>query len=116
MLATPTALDMPLRTDADGVIRIGHTRVTLTTIIACHRRGDTPEHIHEGFPTVPLADIYAVIAYYLANQDEVDAYIRQEDEEAERWRQAYEADHPEASAFDKKVLTLLEEKRKKDQS
>ncbi len=112
MLATPTALDMPLRTDAEGVIRVGNTRVTLTTIIACHRRGDTPEAIHAGFPTVPLADIYAVIAYYLAHQDEVDAYIRQENDEAERWRQEYEADHPEAVAFDKKVLALLEEKHK----
>lgn len=110
MIATPMAIDVPLRTDENGVIRVGDTRVTLITIVGCHNRGETPQEIHEGFPTVSLADIYAVIAYYLAHQDEVDAYISRVKEDAERLRQEHEANDPKAAAFNVKMRTLLDKK------
>jgi len=34
----------------------------------------------KGFPTVPLTDMYAVIAYYLAHHDEVDDYLKYREE------------------------------------
>lgn len=86
-------LDLPLQVDAEGVIRIRDTRVTLYTLVKTYQLGETPEDLHEGFPTVSLADIYAVIAYYLAHQAEIDAYLRDIDEEAERKRQHWEAVH-----------------------
>ncbi|MEO8397703.1 MAG: hypothetical protein ABI700_32210, partial [Chloroflexota bacterium] len=55
----------------------------------------TPEQIHEGFPTLKLADIYAVISYYLNNQDEVDAYLSQRDAEAEQLHRDIEAKRPD---------------------
>ncbi len=116
MINTPIALEVPLRTDENGVIRVGNTRVTLMTIVGCYQRNDTPEAIHEGFPTVPLADIYAVIAYYLANRDEVDEYIREEEAEGERLRREHEANDPKAAAFNAKMRAALEEKRKKERS
>ncbi len=116
MISTPAAIDVPLRTDQDGVIRVGHTRVTLMTLVGCYRRGDTPEEIHDGFPSVSLADVYAVLAYYLAHRAEVDEYIHQLEAEAERWRQAHEADNPQAAAFDAKVRASLEDKRKNEPS
>ncbi len=54
------------------MIRVGQTRVTLLTIVTRCQAGDSPEDIHRGFPTVPLGDIYAVRAYYLAHQAEID--------------------------------------------
>jgi uncharacterized protein (DUF433 family) len=93
MMDMPTVA-IPLRTDEDGVIRIGDTRITLETIVACHKRQDTPEQIHEGFSTLALADIYAVVAYYLANTQEVDAYIQHVEEEGEQLRKVWEAEHP----------------------
>lgn len=111
MIATPVAMEIPLRTDEYGVIRVGNTRVTLATVIACHKLGDSPEAIHEGFPTVPLADIFAIIAYYLANKDEVDSYLSEVNAEADIRQQKYEAEHPEAREFNDKVRALLEEKR-----
>jgi len=107
MIATPTIVDVPLRTDQEGVIRIGHTRVTLLTLVMAHQRGDTPEEIHEGFPTVSLADIYAVIAYYLAHRDEVDEYIHRVQEDAERVRQAHETNDSKAAAFNAKMRALF---------
>lgn len=113
MLDTAPVMTVPLQKDADDVIRIGNTRVTLETVIGCHRRGDTPEAIHEGFPTLPLGDIYAVIAYYLAHRDEVDAYLSQVETEGERLRREVEANDPQRAAFNARIRQALEEKRSK---
>src|SRR5258707_15027784 len=109
---TPTIVDVPLRTDADGVIRVGPTRVTLVTLVQRYRVGDTPESIHEGFSTISLADIYAVIAYYLAHREELDKYIDAIEIDAKKWREEYEANNPKAAASNAKMRRLLEEKRK----
>ncbi len=90
---SPT-VSVPLRIDEDGSMRVSDTRVTLDTIIACHQQGDSPEDIHRGFPTVPLADIYALIAYYLANRATLDAYLKQRDQEAGRVQQMLESEYP----------------------
>lgn len=95
-IATPTTLSIPFRKDEHGTIRVSGTRVTLDTLMACYLQGDTPEGIHAGFPTVALADIYAVIAYYLAHQAEVDAYLHEQQAEGERIRQAVEANYTPA--------------------
>jgi uncharacterized protein (DUF433 family) len=111
MIETPVALSVPLRTDKEGVIRIGATRVTLTTLIAARKQGYTPEQLHSSFPTVPLADIYAVIAYYMAHTEAVDEYVRQEAEEGERIRREWEAEHP--PTLTREILQArLEAKRK----
>ena len=68
-------LESPLRTDQDGTIRVGGTRVTLDTVVGAHKRGDTPEEIADGFPSLALSDIYATIAYYLSHRDQVEAYL-----------------------------------------
>jgi uncharacterized protein (DUF433 family) len=73
---------------------VGGTRVTLDSILHAYRRGDTPEEIAEGFPTVPLADIYAVIAYYLRYRDEVDGYLAEQEAAGERARQEIEEHFP----------------------
>lgn len=92
--STP-AVAVPIQSDDDGTIRVGGTRVTLETVIASYQQGETPERIQEGFPTLKLADIYAVITYYLHHQGEVDAYMRQQEAEGERIRQALAAKHPD---------------------
>ena len=106
----------PLRTDQDGVIRVGNTRVTLMTIADSYRGNESPEQIHEGFPTVALEVIQLVIDFYLKHREEVDEYIHQIEEEAERWRREYEANNPKAQAFDAKMRALLEEKRKEQKT
>ena len=116
MLVTPATIDVPLRTDEDGVIRVGNTRVTLLVLLGAYNRGDTAEQIAEGFDTLKLEDIHAVISYYLSHRAEVDSYIQEADEKAEKWRQAYEANNPKAAEFNARMRRLLDEKRKQDQS
>lgn len=94
MIPDPLTMTIPLRTDEHGAIRVSGTRVTLDTVIARYHQGDSPETIHEGFDVLPLNDIYAVIAYYLAHREELDAYLLRREEEAERLRQEWEAKYP----------------------
>jgi uncharacterized protein (DUF433 family) len=112
MIANPPTLIVPIRMDEHGAIRVSNTRVTLDTLLARYQQGDSPESIHDGFPTVPLTDIYAIIAYYLVHRDEVDAYLKQRDEEAQRIRQEVEANAtPEQRARTQALKALLAQKR-----
>jgi uncharacterized protein (DUF433 family) len=55
----------PLRQDASGALRVGSSRVLVELVIRAFQDGATPEAIAQRYPTATLADIYAVIAYYL---------------------------------------------------
>ena len=81
----------PLQADSDGVIRVGDTRVTLATIVLAFQQGATAETIVQQYPSLTLADVYAVIGYYLRHQDEVDAYLAEQQQEADEIRQQNEA-------------------------
>lgn len=74
---------IPLRTDSQGTVRVGNTRVTLDTLIGEFKRGETPESIVENFPSISIAEAYAVIAFYLNQQDAVEAYLTQQRRESD---------------------------------
>jgi uncharacterized protein (DUF433 family) len=77
---------VPLRTDEQGVIRVGVTRVPLDTVVHAFNQGASPEEIVLSYTTLALADVYAVINYYLHNRAGVDIYLHQRETEAERMR------------------------------
>ena len=64
----------PLYATDDGVVRITGTRVSLDTLLSAFQNGCTPEQIVYKYPSLTLADVYAVITYYLRHQQEVEAY------------------------------------------
>lgn len=82
---------IPLKTDIDGVVRVGNTRVTLDTVIAAFKEGATAEEIVSQYPSLLLADVYAVIGYYLQRQPEVEVYLSQRQQAANQIRQQNEA-------------------------
>ncbi len=65
----------PLQFDAHGVCRVAGTRVTLLTLVDAFQEGASPEEIYQEYPSVSLADVYAVIAFYLNHRDEIDSYL-----------------------------------------
>lgn len=81
---------VPLRTDTDGVVRIGGTRVTLDLVIGAFRDGATAEEICYRYPTLELADVYAAISYYLRRRDDVEDYLREGRRQAEETRKEIE--------------------------
>ncbi len=82
---------IPLNTDADGVVRVGGTRVTLDTIVGAFEEGATAEEIAQQYSSLNLADVYAVIGYYLRRQTEVKEYLRQRRQQADEVRKQNEA-------------------------
>jgi uncharacterized protein (DUF433 family) len=87
MSLTIAADPVPLSTNADGVILVSHTRVTLETVVSLFNQGSTAENIAEQLPSLDLADVYAVISYYLRHQTEVEAYLQQQSQQAEQVRE-----------------------------
>lgn len=85
-----------LRTDADGVYRVGPTRVTLDTVVSAFQDGATAEEILLRYPALDLADIYVVLGYYLKNKPTVEAYLQSRGEAAEEMRREIEARRPSA--------------------
>ena len=80
----------PLHRDASGALRIGHSRVLLELVIRAFQDGTTPEAIAQHYPTTTLADIYAVIAYYLNHRDDIEAYLAEREQRAQEVRQHIE--------------------------
>src|ERR1700693_241289 len=73
-----------LAQDAYGYIHIAGHRIGLRHIVELYDDHYTPEMIHNHFPTLPLAIIHKVIAFYLENQGEVDTYVKAGQEAIER--------------------------------
>ncbi len=86
----PAAVSVPLRLDEGGVLRIGNSRVTLQSVIADFHRGASAEEIAYHFPVLTLAEVYPVIAYYLQNRAEVNAYIERQRDLSQQARHDYE--------------------------
>jgi len=82
---------VPLLSDPRGVVRVGSTRVTLDTVVAAFATGATAEEIAHQYPSVELADIYAVITYYLRHRTEVNDYLRGRERDAGEVRADNEA-------------------------
>lgn len=82
---------IPLETDADGVVRVGGTRVTLDTIVAAFREGATAEEIVYQYSSLHLADVYSVIGYYLQRRSDVETYLRRRRRQADEVREQNEA-------------------------
>ena len=69
-LATEPIAAIPLVLADNQVIYVGGTRVPLDTVVEAFLDGATPEEISYQYPSLALADIYAVVGYYLSNRDE----------------------------------------------
>jgi uncharacterized protein (DUF433 family) len=68
----------------NGRFYIAGTRVSLDSIVYSFNSGDSPETIRQNFSSLNLEQVCGAIAFYLAHEHEVDAYIRQGEEEITR--------------------------------
>jgi uncharacterized protein (DUF433 family) len=94
ILDTLVAVPPPIRMDSDGVLRVGRTRVTLDTVVRAFLMDRSAEEIQESYPSLHLADIHAVISYYLRHRTEVDAYLEERRRQAAEVRRENEARWP----------------------
>jgi len=68
-------LPVPIRIEPNGAVRVGPTRVTLETVLWTYQNGETAEGIVACYPTLELADVHAVIAWYYRHREQADAYL-----------------------------------------
>jgi len=95
---------VPLRATPEGDVRIGATRVLLDMVVHAFDEGATPESVVQRYPTLPLADVYAVMAYCLRHRPEVDAYLQRQEECAGEVRRKIEARQGDMSGIRERLL------------
>jgi len=75
-------------------IRIKGHRISIEHVIKFFKEGQTPEQIRQEYSTLTLTEVYATIAYYLLNQEEVEAYMKHGEEIAEAYYQEHLKQEP----------------------
>jgi uncharacterized protein (DUF433 family) len=70
-----------------GRPRVAGTGVTVRRIVGWYKLGLTAEEISERVGHLSLAQVHAALAYYHANQEEIETDIAAEDAEAQRIEQ-----------------------------
>lgn len=65
----------------DGAYWVAGTRVSLDSVVYAFLRGAAPEGIAQSYPVLSLEEVYGAIAFYLANQAEIDAMLSSNDRE-----------------------------------
>lgn len=88
------AIPVPLRAEPAGIYLVGSTAIPLAIVLASWKNGLSPEQIVAGYPTLQLADIYLVIAYYLLHRKEVEEYLHWSEPQIEEVRKRIEARPP----------------------
>ena len=64
---------------------IDGTRVRVLNIVYLHQQGQTPEQMRKAYPSLELAQIHAALAYYYDHQEEIQAYIDEDDASPEQY-------------------------------
>ncbi len=82
---------VPLVVAPDGGVRITGTRVPLEMVVRAFHAGATAEDMTQDYPTLSLAQVYAVLAYYLWHREAVDIYIAERTAVSDAVRTAHEA-------------------------
>ena len=78
----------------DGGYYVSGTRVSLDSVVYAFLRGESPEGIVDSFPAVSLEKAYGAIAFYLAHQQTIDAYLQKGRAEFARMREEARRKHP----------------------
>lgn len=71
----PVELPGFLTQSQDGEIRLTGHRIGLYHLVQRYNEGESAEMLAAHYPTLPLALVHKVLAFYLDNQSEVDAYV-----------------------------------------
>src|SRR5882724_1767477 len=87
---------VPLGEDADGIVRVLGSRVTLDSIVAVFDRGATPEEVVQSFPSLALGDVYSILAWVVARRAEVELYLERRRNEEAHAREEVERRSPTA--------------------
>ncbi len=92
--------------ERDGNYYIAGTRVSLDSVVHAFRRGESPETIRQNFELLRLEEVYGAIAYYLANQSEINDYLIRQ---SEKWAEGKRKAEPLPADLREKLLRARDE-------
>ena len=92
-IVTGPTESIPLKV-SNEVVYISNTRVTLDSVVDAFSEGATPEEIAYQYPSLELADVYAVVGYYLHHRTELDNLLEHQRQRALSVRQQNESRFP----------------------
>lgn len=90
----------------EGGYYVSGTRVSLDSLIHAFRRGESPETICQNFEILRLEEVYGAIAYYLANQAGMDAYLVSQ---GHKWAQGKQAAAPLPASLRERLTRARDE-------
>lgn len=93
-----------LREDSTGALRIGPTRVLVELVLRAFQDGATPETIAQRYPSLGLADVYSMVAYYLRHRDEMERYLADRERQADEVRQRIDGNQRDLTDLRKRLL------------
>ncbi|CCH96637.1 DUF433 domain-containing protein [Microcystis aeruginosa] len=64
------------------------TLISLDSVVYSFLNGESPESIAQNFPLLSLEQVYGAIAFYLANRELVDAYLKKGEAEFQQLQQS----------------------------
>lgn len=101
-------LPLPLTTDDSGEVRLSGSRIPLQYLVYDYRNGATAEDIVAAYPSLKLAEVHAVLSYYLAHKLEVDEYVTEREQLANEQRAKIEQRFPQ-KGIRERLLARLEQ-------
>ena len=93
---------------SQGAYRIADTRVSLDSLVYLFREGVSAESMVESYPALTLEQVHGALAFYLANQKEIDEYL------VEGQRPA-EAQHRQSRQTNAELIAKLQRARNASQ-
>jgi len=92
----------------EGAYRIAGTRVSLDSLVFLFRDGMSAESMVESYPVLTLEQVHGALAFYLANQPEIDAYVAE-------GQRAAEVQHRQSRQTNAELIAKLQRARNASQ-
>jgi uncharacterized protein (DUF433 family) len=95
-------------TRVEGAYRIADTRVSLDSLVYLFREGMSAESMVDSYPALTLEQVHGALAFYLANQNEIDAYLIE-------GHRAAESQHKQSKKSNAELIARLQRARNASQ-
>jgi uncharacterized protein (DUF433 family) len=92
--------------ERDGNHYVAGTRISLDSIVHAFRRGESPEAICQNFELLRLEEVYGAIAFYLANQPDIDAYLIRQ---SQKWTEGKRNAEPLPASLRERLVRARDE-------
>ncbi len=81
-----------------GRLCIEGTRITVNQIVTLYKQGFNAEEIADHYPHLTMAQVYAALFHYHTNQEEIEADLATEKEQAEALEREHRSHYSQSDA------------------